>query len=63
MSKKPEFPFPHVVDHQGQRVWVRASYPTGMAVPLYIDRFYKGCSWYLASEEMFESLKEQFHND
>jgi len=60
MSKKPEFPFPHVVDESTTTVWVRATYPTGMAIPLYMKRFYPGYAWLLASEELFESLKEKY---
>ena len=61
--KKTKFPFEHVVKYDTKQVWIKCnSSVTAMGIPSLVEKYYPGYTGHIASDDYFESLKNQLVN-
>ena len=58
LMKSNKFPFDHVVIEEEKMVWVKGSYPGGMAVPQLMKKHFPGYSYKLASSDYLDQLRQ-----
>ena len=63
MKENPDFPFPHILDHKINNVYILATYATSSRIPLYMNQFYPNWSWTLMPKEKFDQIPERLEND
>jgi len=63
MKENPNFPFPHILDHKIEAVYILATYATSARIPLYMHQYYPGWSWQLMNQEYFDKIPERLEND
>jgi len=61
--RRPKFPYPHYVDHESKKVWVyvASGWPTVMALPMWMDKYFydlKGYKGSLCTEQFLTDLKK-----
>jgi len=55
---KRQFPFNHVVLEDREEVWIKGGYPSCLAVPRLMERFYPEYKAMLGSNDFIEELKK-----
>ena len=66
-DKRPNFPFPHFVDHRSKHVYIHVAsgWPTVMAVPIWMKKYFYDLDGYkgsLCSKKFLDNFLERGPN-